>query len=172
MQFNRGLRCRAISSNPSFQRNLAKLRKWRQTRPYSSARIIRQEALSKARKQNGQTGGRTVNTPGPGCLTMRPDRRHRRDKQALSSSTSSGRGESEEGSRSGAVVTPRDLPSSDSHRRIPASCPFPRNRRRQLRATPASLAAPNTRPETSSCFHHPRYNLGEERNSTRPCLRD
>jgi len=84
----------------------------------------------------------------------------------------SGWRESEEGSRADAGVKPQVPPSSDARRRIPASCPFPRGRHRQLRATTASLAASNVRSEASSCFHRPRYSLGEERRSRRPCLRD
>ena len=54
-------------------------------------------------------------------------------------------------------VMPPYLPSSDAYRRIPASCPFPRNLCRQLRATPIPLVASEVRSEASSCFHHPRY---------------
>jgi hypothetical protein len=46
-----------------------------------------------------------------------------------------------------AGVMPRFLPDSESRRRIPASCPFPRSLRRQLRATPTPLAASRYRPE-------------------------
>jgi len=67
-----------------------------------------------------------------------------------------GRGEQAEN----AGVTPRCLPGSESHRRIPASCPFPRNPCRQLRATQVSLVASDYRPKTSSCFHHPRLQPG------------
>jgi len=107
-----------------------------------------------------------------------PDRRHRRDKQALSSSTSSGRGESEEGSKSdcgchaaglarfrfpppdSGVVPFSEKPSS------PIKSDFGLSGRVGLpfEITVVISIVPSTHPY--GC------NLGEKRNPSRPCLRD
>jgi len=54
----------------------------------------------------GASGWGTVNTPQSECLTMKPDRRHRRRRKHRRLAQSSGRRESKEGS-SGSGVTPK-----------------------------------------------------------------
>src|SRR5437764_987209 len=60
-----------------------------------------------------------------------------------------------------ADVKPRFLPDSESRRRIPASCPFPRNLCRQLRATRIPLAASDRRSEASFTPPSSPVQLGE-----------
>jgi hypothetical protein len=70
-----------------------------------------------------------------------------------SSAQASGGRASEEGDMLLRVSNPFRLPSSEARRRIPASCPFLESRRRQSRATPASLAASDRRSEPASRLH-------------------
>jgi len=61
-----------------------------------------------------------------------------------------------------AGVRPQSLPDSESRRRIPASCPFPRNLCRQLRATRIPLAASDRRSEASFTPPSSPVQLGEK----------
>ena len=119
-------------------------------------RIAFAKSLRQARKQSGRFRDGPLSTSrNPKIASRYPGRkpRHRRDRRTTLISTGVGVERIGGGEQVDSGVTPPCLPNSDSRRRIPASCPFPRSLGRQLRATPASLAASDKGSEASARFH-------------------
>jgi hypothetical protein len=131
-------------------------------RPRTQAHPIHQETPDQPEHNLGPFRPRcTVNTPKTRTASRcNPSGRHRRADQCSRQAQRRGGENRKRGAGGDAGVKPRCLPGSESHRRIPASCPFPRNPCRQLRATLVSLAASDYRSKASSCLHHPRLQPG------------
>jgi len=130
-------------------------------RPHLQAHSSHQKSSDPSENSLAISGRRTVNTPGAETAS-RCSRTGRTVGMDQCSRLAQRRGgeNRKKGAGGDAGVMPRCLPDSDSHRRIPASCPFPRSLCRQLRATQTSLVASDYRSKTSSCLHHPRLQPG------------
>jgi len=148
-QANRGSRPRCLAIRPKRAESQGRFRQtrvsnetghthqWRMKRPHTQAHLIAPRGTGSTQIQPWTIPNRcTVNTSKAGTASrddwLKP---YRWADQCSRLAQRRGGENRKRGAGGGAGVMPRCLPGSESHRRIPASCPFPRNPCRQLRAT-------------------------------------